>query len=209
MLLLAIMRCLNVALGLILGSAILMAGEYKIKTVKVLPIESYPAQEEVLGLTVAVDPYSTNAKSFTAFDVKHLNSEGYFPLHVIIKNSTSKFYSLKTQNIVLATKSGQQLYTTPATLIVDDVIRSGLAPKPSNKRNTGSPLIDFTSKELTSRTIDPETTSDGFLFFFTTTPRVNPFVGATLFIPKFEEEGTKKTLGPFYIPLDSTAATQK
>jgi hypothetical protein len=51
--------------------------------------------------------------------------------------------------------------------------------------------------------IDPETVSDGFLFFFIPEPKANFFAGTTLYIPKLEEEGTHKALGPFSIPLDS------
>lgn len=198
---------LNIALWLALGSVALTASDYQIKTVNVLPIESYPARKELAGVTIAADPYSTDAKSFTAFDVKRLNSQGYFPVHVIIKNDTSKFLSIKTRNILLVTSSGQKLYTTPATLVVDDVIKSGLVlktPKKPKSKNSGSPLSDFTNKELANRTIDPATVSDGFLFFFTPNPQSDFFVGSSLYIPQIEEEGTRNQLGPFLIPLDST-----
>jgi hypothetical protein len=201
------MKMLNIALWLAFGSVALTASDYQIKTVNVLPIESYPARKELAGVTVAADPYSTDEKSFTAFDVKRLNSQGYFPVHVIIKNDTSKFISIKTRNIVLVTSSGQKLYTTPATLVVDDVIKSGSVPKTPKKpksKNSGSPLSDFTNKELLNRTIDPATVSDGFLFFFTPNPQSDLFIGSALYIPQIEEEGTRNQFGPFLIPLDST-----
>jgi hypothetical protein len=201
------MRILNIALWLALGSIALTATEYQIKAVNVLPIESYPARKELAGVTVAADPYSSDERSFTAFDIKHLNSRGYFPVHVIIKNGTSKFLSIKTRNVVLVTGSGQKLYTTPTTLVVDDIIKSGLAPKTPKKaksKNSGSPLSDFTNKELTNRIIDPDSITDGFLFFFTPNPHNDFFVGSSLFIPQIEEEGTKNQLGPFLIPLDSS-----
>jgi hypothetical protein len=203
------MKKWNALFWLILGSAILTASDYRIKTVKILPLESYPARMDIAGLTIAIDPYSTNEKSYTAFDVKHLNSEGYYPLHVIIKNATTKFYSLKSQHIYMEMRSKKKLYSTPATLLVDDVVRSGLAPKMSKKLGTGTPLSDFLSKELTNRTVDPGTTSEGFLFFFTSTPRVNPFAGATFVIPRLEEEGAKKSLGPFSIPIYPADTYQK
>jgi len=92
--------------------------DYQVKTVKVLPIESYPARATVQGITIAADPYPTDEKSFTAFDVKDLNTRGYYPVHVIIKNSTENFLSLKTRNVVLVTATGQELYTTSATVVV-------------------------------------------------------------------------------------------
>ncbi len=202
---------LNVFLWLAFVSVALTASDYQIKTVNVLPVESYPARKELAGVTVAADPYSTDEKSFTAFDVKRLNSRGYFPVHVIIKNSTSKFLSIKTRNIVLVTSSGQKFYTTPATLVVDDVIKSGLllkTPKKPKTKNSGSPLSDFTNKELANRILDPSTVSDGFLFFFTPNPQTNLFAGSSLYIPQIEEEGTRNQLGPFLIPLDSSESNK-
>jgi hypothetical protein len=206
------MRLLKMFFWLSFASFVMAAADYQIKTVEVLPIESYPARKELAGVTVAADPYSTDEKSFTAFDVKRLNSRGYFSVHVIIKNGTSKFLSLKTRNIVLVTNSGQKLYTAPATLVVDDVVKSGLVnktPKNPKTKNLGSPLSDFTNKELTNRTIDPETVSDGFLFFFTPNPQTNLFAGSSLYIPQIEEEGNRNQLGPFLIPLDSAGSSNK
>ncbi len=175
-----------------------------------MPIESYPARVTLEGVTIAADPYTTDEKSFSAFDVKNLNSRGYFPLHVIIRNASTDFFAIHTRNVVLITASGQQLYTTPATVIVDDIFRAGLVSKLpkmkshdlSTSTKPGSPLSDFTGKELTNRFLDPGKVTDGFLFFFTPEPKKNFFEGSTLYVPKIEEEGTRKVLGPFSIPLD-------
>ena len=187
--------------------------DYQIRTVTVQPIDSYPARVTLGGVTIAVDPYSTDEKSFTAFDVKDMNSRGYFPLHVIIRNASRDYLSLKTRNIMLLTESGQ-FYTTPATLVVEDVIKEGAAfeiakTKKSNNAaspaNTGSPLTDFTGKELINRILEPDSISEGFLFFFTDQPKKNLFAGSKLVIPELSNEGTKKSLGPFTIPLEAAA----
>ena len=191
--------------------------DYQIKIVQVLPIESYPALVAIDAITIAADPYPTDEKSLTAFDVKDLNSRGYFPLHVIIQNSTPDFVTIRTRNIVLVTSSGQQLYTTPATIVVQDVIKGSLVSKlPKMKSHdqsistkAGSPLVDFTGKELTNRQIDPGSISDGFLFFFTTEPKKNLFTGSKLLIPQLVEEGTRKAVGPFSIALDPAIAESK
>jgi hypothetical protein len=180
-----------------LGMIALSFAEYQVRTVKVLPVESYPARAELGGVTIAADPYASNEKSYTAFDIKNLNSRGYHPVHIIIRNASQNYLNIRTRNIVLITPSGQQLYSTPATVVVEDV-------SSSKSTKLGSPLSDFTNKELTNRLVDPGTVSDGFLFFFTPTPKANGdfFAGSTLYIPKLEEEGTRKGLGPFAIPLD-------
>jgi len=186
----------------------LSAADYKIKIVEVQPIESYPAQATVGGITIAANPYSTDAESATAFDIKKLNSRGFFPLHVIIKNESSSYLTIRTRNVLLFTPDGEQLYSTPAAIVVDSLSRAGLTkkePAKSDEPETAqkvSPLVDFTSKELIAASIDPGAVVDGFLFFFTEKPKKNIFAGSSLYIPKLEEEGTKKPFGPFTIRLD-------
>ena len=186
----------------------LPAAGYRIKIIEVKPIESYPAQESVNGITIAADPYSTDAESSAAFDVKNLNSRGYFPVHIIIKNDTSYYLTIRTRNVLLFTPDGEQLYSTPAAVVVDNVTKSGLNYREPTKSDDsedarkGSPLTDFTSKELVAASINPGDTVDGFLFFFTDNTKKNLLAGSSLYIPAVEEEGTKKPFGPFTIRLD-------
>ena len=193
---------------LLLFVQIPQAADYRIKVVEVLPIESYPAQTSVDGITIAANPYSTDAESATAFDIKNLNSRGYFPVHVIIKNGTSSHLTIRTRNVLLFTPDGEQLYSTPAAVVVDNATRAGLSRREPAKSDVPeetqkvSPLMDFTSKELVVASIDPGATVDGFLFFFTDIRKKNIFAGSSLYIPKLEEEGTKKPFGPFTIRLD-------
>ena len=191
------------------------AGDYVIKKIQVLPIESYPARVSVGAITIAADPYPTDERSATAFDVKDLNSRGYFPLHIIIQNSSPSFVTIRTRNIVLEIEGGQKLYTTPATIVVEDVIKAGFVSKlpkmkshdQSTSTKTGSPLVDFTTKELTNRQIEPGTVSDGFIFFFTSETKKNLFAGSKLFIPELIDEGSRRDVGPFSIPLDPAIST--
>jgi len=186
----------------------LSAADYKIKIVEVQPMESYPARVTVDGITIAANPYSTDKESFTAFDVKNLNSRGFFPVHVIIKNETSSYLTIRTRNVLLFTPDGEQLYSTPAAIVVDNLSRAGLTKKEPSKSDEPeasqkvSPLVDFTSKELVVASIDPGAVVDGFLFFFTEKRKKNIFTGSSLYIPRLEEEGTKKPFGPFTIRLD-------
>ena len=182
----------------LLAAALEWSADYQVKTVPVRAIESYPARATLDGITIAADPYPTDEKSFTAFDVKDLNSRGYFPLHVIIKNTTQDFLSIKTRNVVLVTATGQELYTTSATVLVGDIFKGGQA----TSMKKGSPLVDFTEKELSSRQITPEKVVNGFLFFFSSEPKKNLFAGSTLRIPEVMDDDSRKALGPFLIPLD-------
>ncbi len=211
------MKKLILALGCLLLAAFSLAGDYVIKTVPVLPIDSYPARVTIGAITIAADPYATDERSYTAFDVKDLNSRGYFPLHVIIQNSSPNYVTIRVRNITLKTGGGQQFYTTSATLVVQDVIKAGFVSRlPKMKSHdqttstkTGSPLLDFTGKELTNRQIEPGTVSDGFLFFYTDEPKKNLFAGGTLVIPDLTDEVLRKGVGPFSIPLDPAFASAK
>jgi hypothetical protein len=196
-------------LWLVLGVAALTASDYKIRTVKVLPLDSYPARITVEGIAIAADPYETDEKSYKAFDVKKLNSLGYFPVHVIIQNTSQYFLLVRTRNIVLITESAQQLFTIPATVVAGELFKGTNLDKLSDRareapasRKLGTPLSDFTDKDLTNKLLEPGKVSDGFIFFFNPDPKKNLFSGSTLFIPKLEEEGTRKSVGPFSIPLN-------
>ena len=203
-------------LWLVFGVIILIASDYKMKSVKVLPIESYPARITVRGITIAADPYDTDEKSYAAFDVKKLNSQGYFPLHVIIQNTSQEFLLVRTRNIVLITESAQQLFTFPAAVLAQDLFKGKSLDKMPEKdrataasRNLGTPLSDFAEKDLTNKLLEPGKVSDGFIFFYTSDPKKNLFAGSTLFIPKLEEEGTRKAIGPFSISLNPALSPVK
>ncbi len=200
-------------LCLLLCSILLMGAAYRIKTVKIRPIESYPAQTTASGITVAADPYTTDERSYKAFDYKKLNSRGYFPVHVIIQNNTQDFWIVRTRNIVLITESAEHVYTVPGNVVAEDLFSGSdldkmpdKPRKPSKTTRPGTPLSDFTEKDLTNRLLEPGKISHGFLFFFNPDPAKNPFQGATLFIPRIEEEGTRKSVGPFSIPLNPALA---
>lgn len=188
---------------------ILFAADYRIKAVEVLPIESYPAQTTVNDITIAVDPYPNDEKSFTAFDVPDLNSRGYFPVHIIIKNSSPCYLKIQTLYIQLETRLGNLLYSTPGTTVVEDIIGNKYVDSLSRLKDGDTlsekvaiPLSDFTGKELTNSLIDPGKVHDGFLFFFSEKNKRSLFIGSNLHIPKLKEEGTNKAFGPFTIPLD-------
>ncbi len=185
------------------------AADYVMKTVPVRAIESYPARATVAGATIAADPYPNDEKSYTAFDIKDLNSRGYYPVHIIIHNGTAGFLNIRTRNIILITSAGEQVYTTPGAIVVDDVTRAGLSariPLMGSRAAGGSPLADFTGKELINASMAPGSITDGFLFFSNPNLKKNLFEGSTLYIPKLEEEGTRKPVGPFTIYLDRAAS---
>ena len=121
MLLFPIMKLFRILLPLFLVT-VLVASDYRIKTVEILPVESYPAHVSVDDITIAADPYPNDEKCSTAFDVKKLASRGFFPVNIVIKNASPYYLKIKTLNITLETRLGQRLYSTPAAMVVEEVI---------------------------------------------------------------------------------------
>lgn len=196
------MRKSLAVLWIMLCAGVLPGLDYEARTVKVQPIESYPARTSLGAITIAADPYSTNKKSSTAFDIKDLNSRGYFPIHILIKNESMSFFKIRARDVILITAAGQHLYSTPTTVVVVDVFDS-------SSTRSNSPLSDFTDKDIANKTVDPGRITDGFLFFYNADRKKNIFEGGTLYIPKLEEEGTRKIIGPFSIPLDPALTAPK
>lgn len=214
MILFASMLLKRMAILIFVCSAV-WAAEYRIKPVRLLPMESYPAQMTTGGITIAADPYGTDERSYTVFDIKDLNSRGYFPVNIIVRNQTSNYVQIRTQNVVLLTADAQSLYATSSALLVEDVVKAGFVAKlpkmSSNDQTTstkeGSPLIDFATKELNNEAIAPGSTINGFLFFFSAEKQKNILVGSALIIPPLSVEGGQKGIGPFSIALDSALNT--
>lgn len=210
-----IMKLFRILLPICLAT-VLVASDYRIKTIEILPVESYPAHVSVDDITIAADPYPNDEKCLTAFDVPELASRGYFPVHIVIKNSSPYYLKIKTRNITLETRLGHRLYSTPAAMVVEEVIGNKYGDSLSTtisgefaSEKIASPLSDFTGKELTNRLIDPGTVYSGFLFFFSEKTKRSIFIGSTLHIPNMEEEGTQKPFGPFTIPLDPAVGIPK
>jgi len=196
----------------VLVTSLAAASDYQIKTPKILPPEEYPVRVTIGPVTVAADPYATDDKSFTAFDVKDLNSRGFFPVLVVVRNSSTNPITVRTREIVLVTAAGTTMYSHPAALVVQDVIKAGIKiPKvhskdPATSTKAGSPLTDFTTKELANRAVEAGSVASGFLFFYTAEPKKNLFAGSTLRIPKIIDEGPRTPLGPFELRLDAALA---
>jgi hypothetical protein len=208
------MKMLNFLIFLL--APLLFASDYSVKPVEVLPIDSYPARVTVDKITIAADPYPDNEKSFTAFDVKNLNSRGFFPINIIFRNDSQYYLKLKTQNIVLETRLGELLYSTPAAMVVEDLVGGKYVDSLSHLKDgerlsdtVASPLSDFTSKGLNNTLLEPGMVHSGFLFFYTEKHKRSLFIGSTLHIPNLKEEGTDKNFGPFDIRLDSALSDSK
>ena len=172
------------------------AADYVVKTVKVQPIDTYPARITVGDVTVAVDPYATDEKSYTAFDFKNLNTRGYHPVHLIIQNSTQDYVTIRTRNIMLVNAAGMELFATSGAVLVNDLFKGNLSYK------RGSPFSDFSAKELAGGRVDPNGVIDGFLFYYIPQPKGVALAGSKIVIPEVLNDSTRKPIGPFEIPLD-------
>jgi hypothetical protein len=176
---------------LLLGTALQAAGLPQGKTVELRPLETYPVRQTVGAVTVAAEAYGSDEKCATAFNVKNLTTRGYFPVHVIIQNSSADYVSVSTRKILLDVGSGQGLYTTSAAFA---------GRKSKDNPGSDAAMIDFTGKELVNKQVEPGATAHGFVFFFTPTPKKDFFAGAKLVIPLLDD-ATRKQIGPFTLSL--------
>jgi hypothetical protein len=190
------MRATVAVLLLFAGVLAGFAADYVVKTVKVQPIDTYPARVTVGDVTIAADPYARDEKSYTAFDYKNLNTRGYHPVHLIIRNLTGDYITMRTRNIVLVDAGGNALYATSAAVLVSDLYKGDISYK------RGSPFSDFSAKELSGGRIDPNGVIDGFLFFYIPQAKGIALAGSKIVIPEVLNDSTRKPIGPFEIPLD-------
>lgn len=200
----------------ILMPLLIVASDYTVKPVEVMPIDSYPSRVSTDDITVAADPYPDDKKSSQAFDVENLNSKGFFPVHLIIRNDSPYYVKLKIQNVSLETRLGDHLYSTPATMVVEALIGNKYADSLSHLKDgdrlsdkVATPLADFTNKELKNSLLEPGSIESGFLFFYSDKNKRSLFIGSTLRVPVLYEEGTDKTFGPFEITMDPSLGIQE
>jgi hypothetical protein len=166
-----------VVMPLVLASAAL-AG-YKSLKVKVDPAQSYPFHQTQSNVTIAADPYETNEKIRTAFDVKDLEKLGIVPVNIVISNEGEDLISINGEDINLLDDKNRSIQSTAPEEVVQLILNKGKAP--SSRSRTPSPIplprreglrgdafeieTDFRNKALKEVRVAPKTTASGFLFF--------------------------------------------
>src|SRR3954471_6355192 len=100
----------TVMLVLLVSTA--LAG-YKSIKVKVNPAMTYPLHQSQGNVTIAVDPYETDEKIRTAFDIKGMEKLGIIPVNLIISNDGEDLVSVSGQDVNLLDDKNQSIESTP------------------------------------------------------------------------------------------------
>ena len=189
-------------------------GAYKNLAVKVGPVEGYASRQSQGPVTIAADPYPSEARIRTAFDVKGLSKLGLVPINLIISNQGSDALSVDGAAITLLDPEYGSLPALPPQEVVNRVLRQArrrrgpLNPLPLPGSRIGASRLekqafeieaDFIRKSL-KRRIRPKATAWGFVFF-QLPARKSRLNDCKIIIPDIENNRTKQKLLYFDIEL--------
>ena len=187
---------------------------YKSLKVKVDPARSYPFHQSQGTVTIAADPYETNQKIRTAFDVKDLEKLGIVPVNVIISNDGEDLVSINGEDINLLDHKNRSIQSTPPDEVVQLILNKGRGPSSAGRTPGPIPLprreglrgdafeieTDFTNKALKEVRVAPKTTASGFLFFRLPDKQMR-LSGYKIYIPEIKNLKTKENLLFFEIEI--------
>ena len=184
------------------------SGAYKNLTVKVGPVEAYASRQSQGTVTIAADPYPSETRIRTAFDIKGLSELGLIPINLIISNQGPDALSIDGATINLQDPDYGSLRALPPKEVVEMILRldrgrrSPLGvPLPRLGLGRGRSRVekralemedDFIRKSL-KRRIRPRATAWGFVFF-QIPERKSRLTGYKIIIPDVENDKTQQKL---------------
>lgn len=188
------------------------AGTYKNLAVKVGPVDGYASRQSQGPVTIAADPYPSETRIRTVFDIKGLSKLGLVPINLIISNQGPDALSIDGASITLLDPE----YGSLPALAPREVVGMILRQDRRNRSPLGRvPLIgrgrsrvekqavemedDFLRKSL-KRRVRPRATAWGFVFF-QLPERKSRLTGYKIVIPDAENDKTKQKLLYFDIEL--------
>lgn len=191
-------------------------GAYKNLAVKVGPVEDYASRQSQGPVTIAADPYPSENRIRTAFDIKGLSKLGLVPINLIISNQGPDALSIDGAAITLLDPEYGSLQALPPKAVVDIILRQdrsrrsplGRVPLPRPGLGRGRSRVekqaleiedDFIRKSL-KRRIRPRATAWGFVFF-QLPERKSRLTGYKIIIPDVENDKTQQKLLYFDIEL--------
>lgn len=191
-------------------------GAYKNLAVKVGPVEGYASRQSQGPVTIAADPYPSETRIRTAFDIKGLSKMGLVPINLIISNQGPDALSIDVESITLLDTEYGSLQALSPREAVDMILRydrrrrGGLdpVPRPWPRLGRGRSRVekqlleirdDIIRKSL-KRRVRPGATAWGFVFF-RLPERKARLTGYKIIIPDVENDRTQQKLLYFDIEL--------
>jgi len=170
------------------------------------PVESYDCRQTIQNLTVAAQPYRTDAETSTAFGKLNPNRHGVLPVLVVIRNDTDKVLSLESMRVEFMTPDRESIEATPAADIRylqganQPKLYGGPIPgRPPHISKKKSPLNvwEIEGRAFTARMLPPKESASGFFYF-----RAPYRSGSKLFLRGIREAATGQEWFYFEIPLE-------
>jgi hypothetical protein len=170
------------------------------------PASAFRAKQTQEGVTVAAQPYDTEARMEAAFGKLNLTRHGILPVLVAIRNDSAKTVRFENLRVEYIGPDRSHIEATPAA----DIAYLGGAKRP--KINTGgpvpgvpgrigkgkNPLADWQieGRAFSAKMLPPKETASGFIYFQT-----QHHSGAKLYVTGIREAGSGTELFYFEIPL--------
>ena len=195
--------------------ALSASAAYKNLVVKVGPADGYASRQSQGPVTIAADPYPSETRIRTAFDVKGLSKLGLVPINIIISNQGPDALSVNGATITLLDPEYGSLPAIPPKEVVFMVLKQARGrrrtldrfplprtPIPGSRleKRTFEIEADFIRKSL-KRRIRPRATAWGFVFF-QLPERKSRLTGYKIIIPDVENDKTKQKLLYFDIEIE-------
>ncbi|MEW5975286.1 MAG: hypothetical protein AB1898_05700 [Acidobacteriota bacterium] len=159
-------------------SSVSWAG-YKGRKVTVGSADSYPHHQVQGTVTIAADPYESQEKIKSAFDLKDLLKRNIVPINVIISNQGDEAIVIEGEHVELFDPRGRSFSSLPPEEVVQLLInkdrplptqapRPGRFPIPDRGGLRGDWFeiqTDLINKSLGDLRVLPKSTGFGFVFF--------------------------------------------
>jgi hypothetical protein len=169
------------------------------------PASSYPARQTNGKVTIAVDPYDTEAKARPAFGKMNPYELGVLPVLVVIQNNAAQALDLRQMRIEYVSPDRQRIDPTPAKDVRflhgakrNDVPNQRRLPIPIPTGGKKNKLDSWEIEGLAfaAKMLPPGESAHGFYYFQT-----RHQVGSALYLTGLQEAGSGKELFYYEIPM--------
>ncbi len=176
------------------------------------PVDSYDCRQAIQNLTVAAQPFRTDAETSAAFGKLNPNRYGVLPILVVIRNDTDKTLSLESMRLQFVTPDRESIEATPPADIRylqganQPKLYGGPIPgRPPHISKKKSPLDvwEIEGRAFTARMLPPKESASGFFYF-----RAPYRSGSKLFLRGIREAATGQEWFYFEIPFDKQQASE-
>jgi hypothetical protein len=195
----------TLGIALLWSTGIILAG-YKARDWSPNPRESYPSSLTSEGVTIAVEPFFTDALAARVLDKEDIVTRGIMPLAIIIFNDNDFPIEVDALSIELIREDDHIRTLMPMEalnrLFRKDKYQIGQStPKIVNKKA----LEDFDNKFLMDKVIAPHSRSGGFLYMKIYNPKdlASYLSSAAVYIPNVVRHDDGSRLIFFEISLNA------